>query len=96
MLGYGAGDARAFEMLYERYKGPLYRYFARMVRPPAIAEELFQDVWMNLIRARDQYRVRAKFATWFYRLAHNRLIDHYRRAPPPRSRCLTAMSTMNR
>jgi RNA polymerase sigma factor (sigma-70 family) len=80
MLGYGAGDARAFEVLYARYKGPLYRYFVRMVRPTATAEELFQDVWMNLIRARSEYQVRAKFTTWLFRLAHNRLVDHYRRA----------------
>lgn len=79
MLRYGAGDARAFEILYGRHKAPLYRYFARLVRPAAVAEELFQDVWMNVVRARQTYEVRAKFTTWLYRLAHNRLIDHYRR-----------------
>jgi RNA polymerase sigma-70 factor, ECF subfamily len=80
MLRYGAGDARAFETLYGRHKGALYRYFLRLVRPAAVAEELFQDVWMNVVRARAQYEVRAKFTTWLYRLAHNRLIDHYRRS----------------
>lgn len=79
MLRYRRGDARAFEALYRRHKGPLYRYFLRMVRPSAVAEELFQDVWTNVIRVRRQYEARAKFATWLYRIAHNRLIDHYRR-----------------
>lgn len=78
MQRYRDGDIPAFELLYARHKGPLYRYFARQIGPGA-AEELFQDVWMNVIRARVRYRATAKFTTWFYRLAHNRLIDHYRR-----------------
>jgi RNA polymerase sigma factor (sigma-70 family) len=57
----------------------LYRYLLRQCREPAAAEELFQDVWMNLIRARAGYTVQAKFTTYLYRLAHNRLIDHYRK-----------------
>src|SRR5213593_1450042 len=44
----------------------------------SVADELFQDVWMNLIRARASYAPTAKFTTWLYRLARNRLIDHYR------------------
>lgn len=79
MLAYRDGDARAFEALYARHKAPLYRYLARQCREPAVAEELFQDVWMNLIRARSRYEVQARFTTYLYRLAHNRLIDHYRR-----------------
>lgn len=80
MLRYRDGDAAAFEALYARHKAPLYRYFVRMARPTTIAEELFQDVWMSVIRTRTQYQVRAKFSTWLYRMAHNRLIDHYRRS----------------
>ena len=79
MLGYCAGDAAAFDLLYQRHRGGLYRYLLRQCRQGAVAEELFQDVWMNLIRARDAYTPSAKFATYLYRLAHNRLIDHYRK-----------------
>jgi RNA polymerase sigma-70 factor (ECF subfamily) len=79
MLRYRAGDADAFSRLYERHKGPLYRYFLRQCSGAAVAEELFQDVWLNLIRARAQYTVQAKFSTYLYRLAHNRLVDYYRR-----------------
>jgi RNA polymerase sigma factor (sigma-70 family) len=80
MLGYRDGDAAAFDVLYTRHKGGLYRYLHRQCRDAAAAEELFQDVWMNLIRARTGYTVQAKFTTYLYRLAHNRLIDHYRKA----------------
>jgi RNA polymerase sigma-70 factor (ECF subfamily) len=79
MLLYRDGDAGAFDALYARHKGGLYRYLLRQCRDAAAAEELFQDVWMNLIRARAGYTVQAKFTTYLYRLAHNRLIDHYRK-----------------
>ena len=78
MLRYRDGDADAFARLYARHKGPLYRYFLRQCSPPAVAEELFQDVWLKLIAAHSRYTVQARFATWLYRIAHHRLIDYYR------------------
>ena len=78
MLAYAAGDAAAFDALYARHKGGVYRYLLRQCRPPGIAADLFQDVWMNLIRARASYAPTAKFTTWLYRLAHNRMVDHFR------------------
>lgn len=82
MLHYRDGDAAAFDALYTRHKGGVYRYLLRLSRDAAVAEELFQDVWTNLIRARAGYTVQARFATYLYRLAHNRWIDHYRRNRP--------------
>lgn len=79
MLCYRDGDARAFEELYRRHKGGLYRYLLRQCRDAGAAQELFQDIWMNLVRARRSYAVSARFATYLYRLAHNRVIDHYRK-----------------
>lgn len=78
MLAYVAGDTAAFDVLYDRHRGGVYRYLLRQCRQAGIADELFQDVWANLIRARASYAPTAKFTTWLYRLAHNRLIDHYR------------------
>jgi RNA polymerase sigma-70 factor (ECF subfamily) len=80
MLAYARGDVAAFETLYGRHKGGIYRYFVRSVREPGLADELFQDVWAGVVKSRATYMVDAKFSTWLYRLAHNRLIDHYRRA----------------
>ena len=79
MLSYKTGNAASFETLYQRHKGGLYRYFLRNCKNEDIAEELYQDVWMNLIKARERYEVKAKFSTWLYQMAHNRLIDYYRR-----------------
>jgi RNA polymerase sigma factor (sigma-70 family) len=78
MLAYAAGDAAAFDRLYGRHKGGVYRYLLRQSHEPRIADEMFQDVWMSVIRARLQYTPTAKFTTWLYRVAHNRLIDNYR------------------
>jgi RNA polymerase sigma-70 factor (ECF subfamily) len=78
MLSYAAGDAAAFDAIYARHKGGVYRYLLRQCRDAGIAEQLFQDVWMNLIRVRGRYQPSAKFTTWLYTLAHNRLIDHHR------------------
>jgi RNA polymerase sigma-70 factor, ECF subfamily len=82
MLLYRDGDAGAFDVLYARHKGGVYRYLLRQCREAGVAEELFQDVWMNLIRARAGYTVQAKFTTYLYRLAHNRMVDHYRKTSP--------------
>lgn len=79
MSAYRDGDAGAFDELYRRHKGGVYRYMLRQCRDAGVADELFQDVWMNLIRARASYTVQAKFTTYIYKLAHNRLIDHYRK-----------------
>ncbi|MCC6196476.1 MAG: sigma-70 family RNA polymerase sigma factor, partial [Burkholderiales bacterium] len=78
MLAYGAGAAGAFDTLYARHKGGVYRYLLRHLRNDGLADELFQDVWMNAIRVRASYQPTAKFTTWIYTLAHNRLVDHWR------------------
>jgi RNA polymerase sigma-70 factor (ECF subfamily) len=79
MRRYGGGDAGAFETLYRRHRGPLYRFLLRQLRnDAATAEELFQDVWMRVIDSRRRYEARAKFSSWVYAIAHNRLMDFYR------------------
>jgi RNA polymerase sigma-70 factor, ECF subfamily len=80
MLRYGKGDAVAFEILYIRHKGPLFRYFLRQGLDRGLSEEMFQEVWLSLIRNSSTYRVEARFTTYLYRLAHSRLVDHYRRS----------------
>jgi len=74
------GDASAFDVLYERHKAPLFRYILKQTRHNhAVTEELFQEVWSNLIRAREQYQPSARFSTYLFQIARNRIIDHVRR-----------------
>jgi RNA polymerase sigma-70 factor, ECF subfamily len=79
MLRFSGGDASAFDALYARHRGGVFRYLLRQCRNPATAEELFQDVWTNLVQARSRYRVEARFTTYLYTLTHHRLMDHFRR-----------------
>ena len=79
MLAYRGGDAGAFDELYRRHKGGLFRFVLRSVRERAQAEELFQEIWMRAIEARGRYEPQAKFSTWLYTIAHNRLVDHWRK-----------------
>ena len=78
MLRYQAGDAAAFDELYARHRGGLYRFITRQCRVRERAEEIFQDVWMSLIQATERYRVEAQFRTWLYTVAHNKLMDYFR------------------
>jgi RNA polymerase sigma-70 factor (ECF subfamily) len=82
MLDYQAGDISAFEALYRKHKGPLYRYFVRQLHDQQLAEDLYQDTWGKVINASSQYQVSAKFTTWLYKIAHNLLIDHVRAVKP--------------
>ena len=70
----------AFEALYTRYRGPLYRYVLRQAGDTAIANDLYQGSWEKIIRARKSYRPQAPFRAWMYRIAHNHVIDHFRRS----------------
>lgn len=87
MLAYREGDAGAFEELYRRHKGRLFRFVLRSIRDRAIAEELYQEIWMRVIEARGRYEVHpapracqsTKFTTWLFTIAHHRLVDHWRK-----------------
>lgn len=78
MLAYAAGDTAAFEQLYVRHRGRLYRFLLGQLRNQALADECFQDVWQRVISARATWQPDAAFTTWLFRIAHNRLADHWR------------------
>src|SRR5205085_7724448 len=79
MLAYRGGDGRAFETLYARHRTRLFRFVLRSIKMRAVAEELYQEIWMRLIEARASYTPKAKFTTWLYTIAHNHLVDHWRK-----------------
>ncbi len=82
MLRYRDGDAASFNELYGRHRGGVFRYVLRQVGLRSAAEEVFQEIWMNIISSRARYRVEARFATFLYHVAHNCVIDHFRRKTP--------------
>jgi RNA polymerase sigma-70 factor (ECF subfamily) len=83
MLAYRGGDAGAFDTLYARHRARLFRFVLRSIKIRASAEELYQEIWMRVIEARASYRPTARFSTWLYTIAHNRLVDHWRRGGLP-------------
>lgn len=78
MMSYCNGNAVAFDVLYSRHKAPVYRYMLRQCGKE-YADELFQELWIKLVNARDKYQVQSSFKTWLYTLAHNHIVDHFRR-----------------
>jgi RNA polymerase sigma-70 factor, ECF subfamily len=82
MLAYAHGELSAFDALYARHRGTLYRFLLRTTRDARLAEELFQETWSRVIAARTRYTPQAKFSTWLLQIAHNLLIDSHRRKRP--------------
>ncbi len=80
MLRYAAGDARAFDALYEGHRRALWRFIRRSVPDEAATDDVFQECWSRVIAHRESYRPEARFATWLYRIAHNCCMDHWRRS----------------
>lgn len=79
MLAFCEGDAAAFDSLFQRWSGPLLRYLERMLRDPATAEELVQEAFLRVYRARDRYQPEARFSTWLYRIGTNLALNELRR-----------------
>ncbi|HEY1994595.1 MAG TPA: sigma-70 family RNA polymerase sigma factor [Edaphobacter sp.] len=78
MLRVAAGDEAGFPLLVEKYRRQMVHYMYRMVHNQAIAEELAQEVFLRVYRARASYRAEAKFSTWIYRIATNLGVNHAR------------------
>src|SRR6266568_1863892 len=78
MLDVKSGDARSFELLLQKYRTPLVNFLYRMVRDRASAEDLAQEVFLRVYRARKDYVASAKFTTWLFRIATNLALNAVR------------------
>ncbi len=78
MQAYAGGDMAAFVTLHDRHALRVWRYMYRHVGDSATADDLAQDVWLAVVREASRYEVRARFTTWIFTLAHNRMVDHCR------------------
>jgi RNA polymerase sigma factor (sigma-70 family) len=78
MARYAHGEVEAFETLYRRHEMRTWRYLLRTLGNRATADELMQDVWFAVAREAPRYRPTAKFTTWLFTIAHNRMIDWMR------------------
>src|SRR5262250_502517 len=78
MLDVKAGDEQSFGLLLQRYRTPLVNFLYRMVRSREQAEDLAQEVFIRVYRAREEYVPSAKFTTWLFRIATNLALNSVR------------------
>jgi RNA polymerase sigma-70 factor (ECF subfamily) len=78
MLDVKSGDVSSFELLLRKYRTPVVNFLYRMVRDTAAAEDLAQEVFLRVYRARGQYLPTAKFTTWMFRIATNLALNALR------------------
>jgi RNA polymerase sigma-70 factor (ECF subfamily) len=78
MLDVKSGDDSSFELLLRKYRTPVVNFLYRMVRDTAAAEDLAQEVFLRVYRARGQYLPTAKFTTWMFRIATNLALNALR------------------
>ena len=78
---YIAGDERALELLVSRHQQKVYSYIISRIRDEELANDIFQDVFVKIIQTlkKGQYNEEGKFLPWVLRIAHNLVIDHFRR-----------------
>ena len=76
-----AGDQTALEVLITRHKNRIYTYILLIVKKPHLAEDIFQDTFIKVINSlrRGKYQDKGKFVSWVLRIAHNLIIDYYRK-----------------
>jgi RNA polymerase sigma-70 factor, ECF subfamily len=79
MLAYQAGDEAAFDRIVGAYSGQLYSLFTRFLGAAPEREDLVQDVFLRVIRARERYQPTARFSTWLYRIAFNIAVNRTQR-----------------
>ncbi|MFN0006786.1 MAG: RNA polymerase sigma factor [Planctomycetota bacterium] len=79
MLAWRAGDERAFERIVETYSPQVYALLTRFLGPRPNREDLVQDAFLRVIRARDRYEPTARFTTWLFRIVYNLAVNETQR-----------------
>ncbi len=90
MRSFCGGDPAAFEVLVSRHQRGVFNFLLRSVHNQARAEELLQEVFLRVVRAKGRYEASAKFTTWLYSIARNLCVDESRRAKFRRHQSLDA------
>ena len=90
------GDLRAYELLVQRYQGPIYRLAVRILASRSDAEDVVQDVFLTAWRRLDQLEREAAFVGWLYRTATNRCLNVIRNRKPVAEADLDLHESKNR
>ncbi len=79
MQAFCDGDESGFDVLFRRWSGRVLRFLERMIREPAVAEELLQETFLRVHRAREKWEPSARFSTWLFTIATNLALNELRR-----------------
>jgi len=81
ILRFIKGEQSCFEQIINRHKNKVFAYISLYIRDQALAEDIFQDTFLKVIQSvkAGKYSDSGKFVSWIMRIAHNLIIDHFRR-----------------
>ncbi len=78
MRRFASGDATAMELLVSRHGGSVYAFVRRFLGAAPLADDVYQDVWLKVIRNADRFEGRSRFSTWLFQVTRNVCMDHLR------------------
>jgi RNA polymerase sigma factor (sigma-70 family) len=81
MLEVRNGAGETLGVLFDRYHGPLYNFYAKLTGDRTLSEDLVQEVFLRILKYRQSYAPGTPFRAWIYQIARNARVDHYRKTP---------------
>ena len=81
MLEVRNGTGETLGVLFDRYHGPLYNFYAKLTGDRTLSEDLVQEVFLRILKYRQSYQPGTPFRAWIYQIARNARVDHYRKTP---------------
>jgi len=81
MLEVRNGAGETLGVLFDRYHGPLYNFYAKLTGDRTLSEDLVQEVFLRILKYRQSYQPGTPFRAWIYQIARNARVDHYRKTP---------------
>ncbi|MDR0291611.1 MAG: sigma-70 family RNA polymerase sigma factor [Elusimicrobium sp.] len=90
LKNFKAGDTACLGFIMERYKAPLFSYIVSMVKDSALAEDIFQEVFLKIVKTPDCYKDTGSFKSWLFTVGRNKCMDHFRAAAAEKSISLDA------
>ena len=97
MVMFQQGDAMAFDLLFEKYRLPIFNFVYRMLdRERKSAEDLLQEIFMKVVKGKDFYEPKAKFSTWLFSIARNHCLNFIKSQPYRQARTTISLDVRHK
>jgi len=90
LKNFKAGDTACLGLIIEKYKTPLFSYIVSLVKDSALAEDIFQEVFLKIVKTPDCYKDTGSFKSWLFTVSRNKCMDHFRATAAEKSISLDA------